>query len=140
MRRLIIVVAAIALLSGCSRAIVTQAQGPNTNVTLMQKNYRMLKTDCIGDSHGFTLLGIIPMWRPTAATAIRELNTEAALPPGKAYARINEIQEKTSTYLILFSIPAITVRADIIEFLDETDKAQPSATTPPAAAIPPAAK
>ena len=38
---------------------------------------------------------------------------------GKSTALANVAQDKSTVYLILFSIPKITVTADIIEFIDE---------------------
>ena len=139
MRRLLIVVAALALLSGCARSAYYPGQGgTGTNVTLTHQNYRVVKSNAIGDSHGFSLLGVLPMWTPRYSAAMTELYQSAGVAEGKATALTNVAQEDSKLYFILFSIPTLTVRADIIEFQDESGKVQPPPSQPTPA--PPVAK
>jgi hypothetical protein len=44
---------------------------------------------------------------------------------GKAIALANEMDDRSTTYLILFSFPAVTVTADVIEFTDPAEKPDP---------------
>lgn len=105
-------------LVGCaSTGIFPHATG--TTVDLSRKNYRIVKTNAVGESAGFSLLGFIPLSAPTYTGAMSDLYSKAGLEAGKAQALANVTQERSSRYLILFSIPKLTVRADIIEFLDE---------------------
>lgn len=90
-----------------------------TRVDLSRKNYCIVKTNAVGESAGFSLLGFIPLSVPRYTEAMSDLYSKAGLEAGKAQALANVTQEKSSTYLILFSIPKLTVRADIVEFLDE---------------------
>jgi len=90
-----------------------------TSVDLSRKNYRVIKSNAVGESTGFSLLGFIPLASPRYTEAMTKLYAEAGLKEGEAQALANVSQEKSSTYLILFSIPKLTVRADVIEFQDE---------------------
>jgi hypothetical protein len=40
---------------------------------------------------------------------------------GKAVALTNELEDKTTLYLILFSVPKLTLSADVIEFVDRDE-------------------
>ncbi len=42
----------------------------------------------------------------------------AGISEGRALAIVNVMSEHSSTYFILFALPKITVRADVIEFID----------------------
>jgi hypothetical protein len=91
-------------------------------VDLSRKNYAIVKANAIGESSGFSLLGIIPFAAPKYTDAMSDLCSKAVMSEGKAHALVNVVQERSSIYLILFSIPKLTVRADIIEFLDESER------------------
>jgi len=107
------------LFIGC----VNSGMFPNTTgttVDLSKKNYRIVKLNAIGQSRGFKLLGIIPIVSPRYTKAMKDLYSKADISEGKARALINIAQERSSTYLILFSITKLTIKADIIEFLDNT--------------------
>jgi len=91
----------------------------DTKVDLSKNNYRIIKANAIGKSSGFKLLGIIPIISPKYTKAMKDLYSEIGISEGKARALVNVTQERSSIYLILFSIPELTVRADIIEFIDE---------------------
>jgi len=88
-----------------------------TKVDLSGSNYRVVKSNVVGTSSGFSLLlGIIPVSDPSYIEALSDLYEKAGNPQGKAYALANVSQEESTTQLILFSLPRITIRADIIEF------------------------
>jgi len=110
------------LLLSCSTAIGTFPHGSGTQVDLSRKNYAIVKANAIGESSGFSLLGIIPFAAPKYTDAMSDLYSKAVMSEGKAHALVNVVQERSSIYLILFSIPKLTVRADIIEFLDESER------------------
>ena len=130
-RILIIGICGIALLSGCaSMGAFPHATG--TEVDLNKKNYRVVKANVTGESTGFALFGIIPFVSPTYPDAMSNLSANGGIQEGKAQALVNVTQDRSVIYLILFSIPKLTVRADIIEFLDdpkETNVSEPKATT-----------
>jgi len=113
---LIIAFSAFLFLIGCSAGVLPY--GGRTTTDLTKKNFRMIRANARGEDTGFYLLGLIPFSSPTYADAMRSLY-EGVEMEGKATALANVSQDKSTVYLILFSIPKITVTADIIEFLDE---------------------
>lgn len=104
--------------TGCSR-VGTFPHSSGTEVDLTKKNFRVVKANAVGSSSGFALLGIIPFAQPSYTSAMSDLYDDAGIEEGTAQALVNVTQERSSLYLILFSIPRLTVRADIIEFVDD---------------------
>lgn len=90
----------------------------NTSVHLSKNNYRVVKANAVGSSSGFKLFMFIPIAPTRYSTAMSNLQKQAGVAEGKAQAMVNVTQEESSLYLLLFSIPKLTVRADIIEFTD----------------------
>jgi hypothetical protein len=109
-------------LMGCATATGTFPHGTGTQVDLSKANYRVIKANAIGESTGFNLLGIIPIAPPRYTTAMTDLYSKVGISEGKSHALVNVIQERSNLYLILFSIPKLTIRADIIEFFEESGK------------------
>lgn len=89
-----------------------------TELRLQQKNFVVVKSNVIGQSKGFALLGIITMVPAKFNTAMNRLNAQADLTPGTPRALANLVLEKDSSYWILFSIPRTSIRADVVEFTD----------------------
>ena len=89
-----------------------------TQVDLSRKNFRLVKANAIGTSSGFELFGFIPFAAPRYTEALSNLYRQAGVTEGAAQTLTNVTQEKSSLYLILFSIPKLTVRADVIEFTE----------------------
>jgi hypothetical protein len=88
-----------------------------TGVTLSQNNFKMIKPNATGTSHGFALLGIIPIVDPTVEVAKEHLYATLGEPlTGRAVALANQSVNHSTIYLILFSVPKVTVSADVIEF------------------------
>ena len=130
---LIIGICGIALLSGCS-SVGTFPHATGTSVDLTKKNYRVVKANVNGESTGFALLGIIPIVSPSYTDAMSNLSAHGGIQEGKAQALVNVTQDRSVIYLILFSIPKLTVRADIVEFIDdikETAVSEPKKTNVP---------
>lgn len=115
-------IVAIALfLVGCAPTGEFKGQATGVSVDLSKKNYKMIKVGAKGESTGFRLLGIIPFASPRYAKAKETLYASVGLPlEGKAVALVNQTEDRSSLYLILFSIPKITITADVIEYLDES--------------------
>lgn len=115
--------AAAVLLAGCSSAEINSPDKlTTTGISLSQRNFRVLKPDATGSSHGFALLGIIPIVNPKIAVAKERLYATVGQPiTGKAVALANQADYHSTVYLILFSVPRLTVTADVIEFIDPTD-------------------
>ena len=104
--------------AGCSGTGEYLAQS-GTTVDLSRNNYRVVRHNAVGTSYGFWLLGFLPITFPSHTTAMIDLYDNAQLVEGKAQALVNVTQDRSYLYLILFGIPSLTVRADIIEFTDE---------------------
>ena len=119
------------LLTGCISSGSKLADSSD-NVQLNQGNYTVVKANAIGTSRGFKLLGLIPLNRASYAAAKKDLykSVDGKI-DGRSIALSNQSEEKSSLYLILFSVPKITISADVIEF-DSPAPAQP-AVAPPAA-------
>jgi hypothetical protein len=89
-----------------------------TAVNLSRQNFKIVKSNAIGSSVGFSFLGLVTLKAPGYAEAITQLYQQTGVSEGKAQALVNVVHENSSTYFILFALPKITVRADIIEFTD----------------------
>ena len=91
-----------------------------TSVSLTGKNYKLIKGGARGTDYGFWLL-FIPIVSPNYADAKVSLYKSVEEPlTGKAIALCNQTEDKSLFTLILFSIPRITVTADVIEFTDSS--------------------
>jgi hypothetical protein len=121
------------LLSGCAAALpalpalsglIPAPSGTQilttTIVNLSKKNFKIIKANAIGRSVGFSFLGLFTLKSPGYEDALIQLYRSANVSEGKSQTLVNVTHQQTSTYFILFSLPKITVRADIIEFIDET--------------------
>jgi len=101
-------------------------QQTNTSVTLSKNNYKIVKAGAKGESKGFYILGFIPIVSTNYAEAKADLykSTKENL-EGRSIALANQTFDQSTLYLILFSIPKLTITADIVEFKDaETQAAQ----------------
>jgi hypothetical protein len=128
----IIVLLGLALLSaGCAGMAASQlpsAMGslnPNTSaleihnqteVKLSEGNFSVMKTNVVGQARGFSLLGFITVAPARFQVAMDRLYANAQMQSGRPQTLGNVIMEKTSAYWILFSIPRVSVRADVVEF------------------------
>ncbi len=88
-----------------------------TEARLQERNFIVIKTNLIGESKGFSLLGILPIVPAKFTKAMSRLYAQAEMQPGRPQTIVNLIMEQESTYLILFSIPRTSIRADLIEFI-----------------------
>jgi hypothetical protein len=119
MKKRHLLVGALLVLAVSCASVGSLPHSTGTRVDLSRKNYRVVKANAIGQSSGFALLGIIPIASPTYPAAMSNLYENAQITEGSATALANVSQERSTVYLVLFSIPKLTVRADVIEFLDE---------------------
>lgn len=129
----------LGLLTGCAAAVPAipalsgLLPGPGgtqvlttTTVNLSKQNYKIVKANAIGSSTGFSFLGLISLKSPGFNEAMTRLYRNANVSEGKAQAIVNVVLEQSSTYFVLFALPKITVRADVIEFAGD---ALPAKTT-----------
>jgi hypothetical protein len=112
----------VVMLAGCaSEGKFEHSTG--TDVRLSENNYRMIQPGAKGGSSGFYLLGLIPITSPSYAVAKDRLYKSVGQDlKGRSVALANQTQDKSGLYLILFSIPTVTVTADVIEFTSGTTK------------------
>jgi hypothetical protein len=118
------------LLEGCAAipalpafsGLIPSRTGPQiltaTEVKLSGNNYKIVKANAIGTSTGFSFLGLFTFRSPRYDEAITRLYQSANVSEGKPQALVNVVHENSSNYFILFALPKIMVRADVIEFLD----------------------
>ena len=105
----------------------------NTDVRLQQQNFIVVKTNVVGQSSGFSLLGILTIVPAKFTKAMSRLYAQSEIQSGRPQTLVNLIMEKDSSYFILFSIPHTSIRADIIEFVPAT-AANMESRPPPAQA------
>lgn len=123
MRRLgTIPILASSLLLGCATNVGVMLHGDQSATQLNRGNFRVIKASARGVDAGFAFLGIIPIVSPSISDATDQL-FEGVQAEGRAISLANVTQERQNWYLILFSLPRIVVRADVIEFLTEPDTA-----------------
>lgn len=105
---------------------IQTGESTETSVNLLGKNYRLIEGGAKGTSHGFALLRIIPIVSPHYADAKHDLYASVQEPlTGKAISLANEMDDRSTTFLILFSVPTVTVTADVIEFTGPSEKSDP---------------
>ena len=107
-----------------------------TAVRLDQNNFVTVRTNVVGQAKGFSLLGIITIVPAQFGTAMDRLYTNATIQAGRPQTFANVVVDRSSTYLILYSIPKVAVRADVVEFVSATNG--PPAPPPPGPLPPPA--
>ena len=91
----------------------------STQVQLFGNNYRVLETNVTAKSGGFKLFGFITIKSPSYVQAMSRLYRKAQVEEGTPQALANLVYETAGMNLILFSLPKIRVRADLVEFTDE---------------------
>lgn len=88
-----------------------------TEVRLQDANFIVTRTNVVGQSKGFSLLGVLTIVPAKFTTAANRLYLQAEMQPGRPQTLANLVMEKDSMYFILFSIPRTALRADVIEFI-----------------------
>jgi hypothetical protein len=114
--------AAILITTGCASTRVDSNPSTQTEVTLTHANYKMLQAGAEGRSYGFRfLLGIIPIAAPSTADARADLyHNVGQSVNGRSVALINVTEDRSTTWLLLFSIPKIVITGDVVEFEQDT--------------------
>jgi len=112
----------LCLATGCSSTRVeNNASSTQTQIDLNHANYKMIKAGAEGRSYGFRiLLGIIPITAPNTAAARSDLYSHVGESVnGKSVALINVTEDRSTTWLLLFSIPKLVITGDVVEFTGE---------------------
>jgi hypothetical protein len=112
-----VAISLVVLLTGCA-GLGLMPHSTETVTKLSEKNYRVLKTNVRGESTGFALLlGFIPIIPVSHAEAMAVLHESAGM-EGKATALVNVAQDRTQINLLIFTIPRLTISADVVEFVE----------------------
>lgn len=114
----------IAALMGSPNASALEIHS-QTDIRLEAPDFTMIQPNVVGESEGFSLLGILTIVPPKFTEAMNRLMTQAKMQPGRPQTLANLVMEKNSSYFILYSLPRISIRADVIEFIPV------NATNPP---------
>lgn len=103
-------------LAGCASSGDYRAASA-TAVNLTGNNYRIIQSNVSGESSGFKLLGLIPFVSPKYAVAKANIYKAVHEPlTGRSVALANQTEDRSTIYVILFSLPKLTLTADVIEF------------------------
>lgn len=89
-----------------------------TRVDLSRANFRVVRAGATGSDSGFSLLGFLPILPASYGDAMDDLYLRAGLTEGSAFALTNVTRDESNLYVILFSMPRVTIRADVVEFQD----------------------
>jgi hypothetical protein len=101
----------------------------DTRVSLSEDNFLLVRTNIVGRSRGFSLLGIITIYPATLTKAMTQFYETAQMKTGRPQTSAHLIIEHSSQYYILFGIPEVDVRADIVEFASHSVSAGGDAQT-----------
>jgi hypothetical protein len=88
-----------------------------TTVRLQEANFALVRTNVVGTSQGFKLLGFITLYPATLNRAMDRLYASAQAEHGRPQTLANLMIEHSGIYVVLFSLPVVTARADLIEFV-----------------------
>jgi hypothetical protein len=111
------------LVTGCVMDYGGNVRGQQTStlVSLSGNNYKLIKPDAKGESTGFSLLlGLIPISRPQFSNAKADMYKSVGEPlNGRAIGFANMTEDWGNRNFILFTIPILTITADVLEFTDK---------------------
>lgn len=115
------------LLSGVHGSAPAQEVHEQTDIKLAGDNFDTIKTNVVGTSKGFSLLGFITLYPATLTKAMNRMYGAAEMEPGRPQTTAHLIIEHSSSYWILFGIPKVEVRADVVQFKAEVHSPEASA-------------
>ena len=97
-----------------------------TTVKLTEGNFVLVKTNAGGRSKGFQLFGILTIVSPKYNTAMSRLYAQAGVREGRPQTCVHLTMQRSSLYVILFSIPELSLNADIVEFVTASTNQVPA--------------
>jgi hypothetical protein len=104
-------------LAACSTNVGKIVQSNGAEVSLRENNYKIVRASAVGSSTGFALFGVLTLVSPTYSEAKQELYRSVGQKlEGRAIALTNQTEDRSVVNFLLFSIPKITLTADVIEF------------------------
>ncbi len=123
------------VLSSCS--LVSQVANPTEpkgfiattgGLSIDRSDCRVLSAQAIGESKGFSLLGIIPIKQPSEIQAVKSMYDSVARRgvqiDGQSAYFANRAVERSTNYYILWSRPTIKASGDLVQYLPGA-KSQP---------------
>jgi hypothetical protein len=103
---------------GCAPTVGNMPQSTGASVGLSGNNFKIIKVGAKGESKGFSLLGLIPLVSPTWEEAkVNLYKSIGQKVEGRSIGLTNQTEDRNIIYLILFSLPKITITADVVEFI-----------------------
>ncbi|BBL77254.1 DUF6567 family protein [Methylomagnum ishizawai] len=90
-----------------------------TQVDLAKANFQVVKVHAMGHSTGFRLFGFLTLKSPDYIEAIAGMYRDAGITGGRPQALANVVYVQDNPYFILFSLPKVTVRGDLVEFRED---------------------
>jgi hypothetical protein len=106
---------------GCSSQGDFRGQRTDTGVSLAENNYKIIKAGAKGESQGFSIL-FFSIISPNYAEAKAQLYSDVGQSLlGRSVALANQTEDESTLNLIIFSIPKVTITADIIEFTSKSE-------------------
>ncbi len=116
-RRLCLALAVVLFLCGCATTGGRMEQRTGTDVSLKENNFKVLKMGARGTSSGFRLFEIWTLWSPSYSSARQSLyDSVGEKLEGRSIALANLSEDRSTIHLLLFSIPRLSVTADVVEF------------------------
>ena len=96
-----------------------------TAIKLEEADFVVVKTNVVGRCKGFALLGLITLSPAKFSKAIERLYAQAEIQQGRPQTLANVVIERSSSFFILFSIPQVSVRGDLVEFVRPEPASEP---------------
>jgi hypothetical protein len=132
MLKAVVILSCALLLSGCAAVSTLPVSSllpstanvemhSQTAIRLEEANFNVVKTNVVGRAKGFALLGFITISPARFTKAMDRLYAQAEVQAGKPQTLANVVMERTGSFYILFSIPQVTVRGDVVEFVVRPD-------------------
>ncbi len=94
---------------------------PTDALKVDRNDCRMVCTQLVGESKGFSLLGFIPIKQPSEVVAVKRMYDNAtrrgAQIEGRSAQFANRSIEHSSNYYVLWSRPTIKSSGDLVEYL-----------------------
>lgn len=94
---------------------------PTGELSVDRNDCRVICAQAMGQSKGFSLLGLIPIKQPSETAAIKNMYDNAqrrgAKIEGESAYFANRAIERSSNYYVLWSRPTIKASGDLIQYL-----------------------
>jgi hypothetical protein len=89
-----------------------------TGIELSNANFCTVRANAVGESRGLKLLAFFTVIPTSYVKAYGNLQDNAQLDTERAQVLANVVHENTAQNFLLFALTRVTVRADVVEFLE----------------------